>query len=541
MGDGTIVARFGTVSSPEGGDTLAFSATSTVGAPEAPALAPDAPGAALERFARPEQQKSATEESASWRMRRGWLVRRMLLAADLLALSAAFAAVEVVFRKSGLVADVGIGVETVIFLGLLPVWVLAAKLYGLYDRDEERATHSTADEVVSVFHLVTVGVWIFYATSWLVGLSNPRQAKLAAFWFLALVFVVAARSAARTLARRHSAYVQNALIVGAGEVGQLIGRKLLQHPEYRINLLGFIDADPRSKRRDLGDLPVLGAPEDIGEIVRREGVDRVIVAFSRDGHEQMLDLVRTIRKQDVHVDLVPRLFEAVGANVGIHTLEGLPLVGLPSSRISRSSRLLKRSFDVIGSATLLALVAPMMLLIALLIRRDSRGPIFFRQTRLGVDLREFTLLKFRTMYEGTDEAPHREYIKQIMKSDALPGSNNLYKLERHDSITRVGRWLRKTSLDELPQLVNVLRGEMSLVGPRPLIPYELEFFSPHQFERFLVPAGLTGLWQVEARAHTTFGEALDLDVAYARGWSLGLDLRLLLRTPLVMFRKRETG
>ncbi len=465
----------------------------------------------------------------------------MLLAADLLALSAAFAVVETFFRKSQLVGNVGIGFEVVIFLVLLPVWVLAAKLYGLYDRDEENATHSTADEVISVFHLVTVGVWVFYATSWLVGLWSPNQAKLATFWFLALVLVVGARSAARTLARRQSAYVQNALIVGAGEIGQLIGRKLLQHPEYRINLLGFIDAEPMEKRADLGDLPVLGSPEDIGEVVRREGVDRVIVAFSRGGHQQMLELVRAIRKHDVHVDLVPRLFEAVGANVGIHTLEGLPLVGLPSSRISRSSRLLKRGLDVVGAATLLALSAPMMLLVAVLIRRDSQGSVFFRQTRLGMDLREFTLLKFRTMHEGTDEAPHREYIKQIMSSDALPRSNNLYKLERDDSITRVGRWLRKRSLDELPQLINVLRGDMSLVGPRPLIPYELELFSPHHFERFLVPAGLTGLWQVEARAHSTFGEALDLDVAYARGWSLGLDLRLVLKTPVVMFRKRETG
>jgi lipopolysaccharide/colanic/teichoic acid biosynthesis glycosyltransferase len=255
----------------------------------------------------------------------------------------------------------------------------------------------------------------------------------------------------------------------------------------------------------------------------------------------MLELVRTIRKESVHIDLVPRLFEAVSANVGIHTLEGLPLVGLPASRISRSSRFLKRSIDAIGGAILLAILAPLLLVIAFLIRRDSRGPVFFRQTRLGLDLQEFTLLKFRTMHEGTDEAPHREYVKQIMSSNALPRSNNLYKLERSDSITRVGRWLRKTSLDELPQLLNVFRGEMSLVGPRPLIPYELELLSPHHYERFLVPAGLTGLWQVEGRAHTTFGEALDLDVAYARGWSLGLDLRLLLRTPLVMFRKRETG
>jgi exopolysaccharide biosynthesis polyprenyl glycosylphosphotransferase len=475
------------------------------------------------------------------RLHRGWLVRRMLLAADLLALSAAFVAVEVAFRHVRLVGDVGIGVEAIIFLCLLPLWVLAAKLYGLYDRDEERATHSTADEVLSVFHLVTVSVWLFYATSWLVGLSSPDQAKLATFWLLALLSVAAARSAARALARRTAAYVQNAVIIGAGDVGQLIGRKLLQHPEYRINLLGFVDAEPREKRRDLGDLPVLGTPDQIAEIVERNDVDRVIVAFSRDGHEEMLELLRTIRSGDVHIDLVPRLFEAVGAKVGIHTLEGLPLVGLPAGRISRSSRLLKRGIDVVGSFALLAVLSPLMLVIALLIRRDSPGPVFFRQTRLGMDLKEFTLLKFRTMRDGTDETPHREYIKQIMKSDALPESNNLYKLDRNDSITRVGRWLRKTSLDELPQLINILRGEMSLVGPRPLIPYELELFSPHHYERFLVPAGLTGLWQVEARAHSTFGEALDLDVAYVRGWSLGLDVRLMLRTPLLMFRKRETG
>jgi exopolysaccharide biosynthesis polyprenyl glycosylphosphotransferase len=520
------------VTSRDSGDTLAFRATSAAaGAPELAVR----PAAEVEPF------PVALEERSSRRLRRGWLVRRMLLAADLIGLSAAFAIVEVAFRHERLVGGVGVGVETVIFLGLLPVWVLAAKLYGLYDRDEESATHSTADEVLSVFHLVTVGVWLFYATSWLVGLSSPHQAKLATFWLLALVSVAVSRSAARTLARRTSAYVQNAVIIGAGEVGQLIGRKLLQHPEYHINLLGFVDAEPREQRRDLRDVPLLGAPDQIAEIVDRNDVDRVIVAFSRDGHEDMLELLRTIRKDNVHIDLVPRLFEAVGANVGIHTLEGLPLVGLPASRISRSSRLLKRGQDLIGSAVLLALLTPLLLVIALLIRRDSEGPVFFRQTRLGLDMNEFTLLKFRTMYEGTDETPHREYIKQIMSSDALPGSNNLYKLERNDSITRVGRWLRKTSLDELPQLINVFRGEMSLVGPRPLIPYELELFSPHHFERFLVPAGLTGLWQVEARAHTTFGEALDLDVAYARGWSLGLDLRLLLRTPLVIFRKRETG
>ena len=513
-------------------------------------LAMDAVGALPAAGARADGSvaSSATEtEGETWpgskarRMRRGWLVRRMLLAADVVGLTLAFLLVEVLFSGTLLLDNVGLAIEAVIFVLLLPAWAVAAKLYGLYDHDEERATHSTTDEIVSVFHLITVGVWLFVATSWMVGLANPSQAKLATFWALALIGVIGGRSLARGVARRRSAYVQNALIVGAGDVGQLIGRKLLQHPEYRINLVGFVDAAPKERRRDLGDVPVLGDPGEIGETIRRHGIDRVIVAFSQGGHEEMLEVVRSIRKHDVQIDLVPRLFEAVSANVNVHTVEGLPLLGLPASRISRSSRLMKRCVDVIGATVLLAVVSPILLVVAWLIRRDSPGPVFFRQTRLGIDLNEFTLLKFRTMREDTDDGPHRDYIRQIMHPDALPAANNLYKLEREDTVTPVGRWLRRTSLDELPQLLNVVRGDMSLVGPRPVIPYELEFFSPHHYERFLVPAGLTGLWQVEARAHSTFGEALDLDVAYARGWSFGLDLRLLLRTPRVMLRRRETG
>jgi exopolysaccharide biosynthesis polyprenyl glycosylphosphotransferase len=414
-------------------------------------------------------------------------------------------------------------------------------LYGLYDRDEERATHSTADEVVSVFHLITVGVWGFFATSWLVGLAHPHQKKLATFWLLAIVSVITARWVARTLARRHPAYVQNTLIVGAGDVGQLIGRKLAHHPEYGINLIGFVDSDPREIRRDLDEAEVVGDPDEIVEIVESRDVDRVIVAFSKDGHEQMLQVIRALHDHNVQIDLVPRLFEAVSPSAPVHSVEGLPLLAVSPARIPRSSRLLKRSMDLVGAVVALALTGPLMLAIALLIRRGSPGPIFFRQERLGIDMRRFTLLKFRTMRDGTDDAPHREYLKQIASADAAPGENNLYKLDRSDVITPVGRWLRRMSLDELPQMLNVLRGDMSLVGPRPAIPYELELYAPHHFERFLVPAGLTGLWQVEARAHSTFGEALDLDVMYARSWSLGLDLRLLLRTPTLIFRKGETG
>jgi exopolysaccharide biosynthesis polyprenyl glycosylphosphotransferase len=472
-------------------------------------------------------------------VRRGWLVRRALLAADVVGLLSAFFLVELAFRHR-YTGGIAFGGETAIFFASLPVWVLAAKLYGLYDRDEERATHSTADEVVSVFHLITVGVWFFFATSWLVGLNRPDQGKLAAFWLLAFVSVIGTRLLARALVRRHPAYVQNTLIVGAGDVGQLIGRKLLQHPEYRINLVGFADRHPKDLRRDIGTIDLVGGVDRVVDAVEEFGVDRVVVAFSEDRAEQLLELVRALRDHNVQIDVVPRLFDVVGPNSAVHAIEGLPLISVAQVRISRSSKLIKRCMDVAGSSVLLVLTAPLLVVIALLIRRDSPGPVLFRQTRLGIDMKPFTLLKFRTMHEGTGDAAHREYLKEIMSVDALPNENNLYKLERAEEVTRVGRWLRKTSLDELPQLLNVFRGDMSLVGPRPAIPYEVELYAPHHIDRFSVPAGLTGLWQVEARAHSTFAEALDLDVSYARGWSLGLDLRLLLRTPLLMFRRKET-
>ncbi len=473
--------------------------------------------------------------------RRGWLVRRLLLVADVLGLFVAFLGAELMFGLGRASHDhVSLALELAVFAATIPVWVLVAKLSGLYDHDDERAAHSTADEVVGVFHVVTAGLWFVWLLSWLTGLTSPSTPKMAVFWLLAIVLIAGGRSAARAVCRRSVAYLQNTLIVGAGEIGQLVARKVLQHPEYGLNILGFVDAQPKLRREDIGHLTLLGAPEDLPEIIRLLDVERVVVAFSNESHEKTLELIRLLRDLNVHVDIVPRLFEVVGPNADFHTLEGIPLVGLPPVRLSASSRALKRMLDVIGATIALVITAPLFLYAAIRIKRDSPGPVFFRQTRLGMNMREFTALKFRTMYVGTDASAHRDYIKSTMSSRAAVGGNGLYKLDRADAVTPFGRWLRKTSLDELPQLLNVLRGDMSLVGPRPCIPYETENFAPHQFERFLVPAGLTGLWQVTARARSTFGEALDMDVAYARGWSLGLDLRLLLKTPLAVLRQRQT-
>jgi lipopolysaccharide/colanic/teichoic acid biosynthesis glycosyltransferase len=193
---------------------------------------------------------------------------------------------------------------------------------------------------------------------------------------------------------------------------------------------------------------------------------------------------------------------------------------------------------VLGAAAGLLVLAPVFAYIAVRIKLDSRGPVLFRQTRLGAGMNEFTTLKFRTMSVDADQSVHRAYIRETIGAGATASHNGLYKLERDDAVTKFGRRLRKSSLDELPQLLNVLRGDMSLVGPRPCLKYEAEQFSAHHLERFTVPQGLTGLWQVTARANSTYGEALDMDLAYVRNWSLSLDMRLLLRTPLEVIRQR---
>jgi exopolysaccharide biosynthesis polyprenyl glycosylphosphotransferase len=465
----------------------------------------------------------------------------MLVLADLVGLTIAFLVVELLFGSRGAPDAVHLSDEIFLFTLALPAWLLGAKLFGLYDRDEERAAHSTPDDLVRVFLLATVGAFLITHSVSLTGAADPDLTKVTVFWAVAIVGVTAARIAARTFARRRAGYLQNTMIVGAGEIGQLIARKLIQHREYGIRLAGFVDANPMELRPTVDGVPVLGGLEQLDELVERHEVERVIFAFSADNHTQLLPHIRSLRDDGVQVDVVPRLFEVIGPKVDIHTVEGVPLVGLPPVRLPRSSRMIKRGLDVAFAAAALVLVAPLMFVVAWMIKRDSPGPVFFRQRRLGKDMHEFTLLKFRTMRVDTDDSAHRAFISATMSHTATPEPTGLYKLKRDDAVTRIGAWLRRTSLDELPQLINVLRGEMSLVGPRPCLAYELERFESHHFDRFLVPAGLTGLWQTSARAHSTFGEALDMDVLYAQSWSLGLDLLLLARTPLQVLRPSATA
>lgn len=461
------------------------------------------------------------------------LLPRTLLAADVVVLLLAYL-IAALFDSS-----LWSHWSLVVFGALLPLWAIAIRGSGLYERDDRHPGHSTLDELVPLARLLTAAIWCGLVLTWLASRHDVIEGAVI-LWAGSIVLVPAARMVVRVALRRGRDSSQRTVIVGAGDVGQLIARKLRQHPETGLRVVGFVDADPRPIRQDVADLPVLGEPDDLERILLQARADRVVVAFSQDRHDELAELIRVARRLGVHVDVVPRLFEAVGPVGDVNHIEGFPLVSIYRSSQGRVARWLKRAVDVAVAAVVLLFTLPLFAWIALRVKRDSPGPIFFRQVRLGAGQRPFTLLKFRTMAVGADDAPHREYIRQIMSPGASPTSNGLYKLDHRAEVTEFGAWLRRTSLDELPQLPNVLRGDMSLVGPRPCLAYETELFEPHHFDRFLVPAGMTGLWQVAARARATLAEALDLDAAYARSWSLGLDLRLLLRTPSAILRGGTT-
>jgi len=236
------------------------------------------------------------------------------VAADLVGLTLSFLLAEEIAGQRGL--PVRLSFESVLFLITIPVWVLMAKIYGLYERDEERTEHTTVDDFIGVFHLVTVGVWLLFAGAWLFRVAYPPLDKMTTFWVLAILLIPTARSVARIFCHRRESYLQNTVIVGAGDVGQLVARKFLQHSEYGIRLVGFVDSDPRKLRDDVLDIPVLGSLPELREIIERQGIERVVVAFSGDPSEDVLDAVRSLRDLDAQIDIVPRLGQPAGMEFG---------------------------------------------------------------------------------------------------------------------------------------------------------------------------------------------------------------------------------
>jgi exopolysaccharide biosynthesis polyprenyl glycosylphosphotransferase len=482
-----------------------------------------------------ERTRAILHERGEWTrpVRRSWLLRRALMTADVVGIVTAFVVAGIVTGAEGTTLDRQ--VEALLVALSLPLWIVLMKLHGLYDRDGTRADHSTVDEITKVFQVLTIGVWVFFVALHAVDITAVPLDRLVVFWLSALVAVPTFRAITRAACRRSVAYIQNAVIVGTGPVGRMVARKVLSHPEYGINIVGFVDNAPVHDERAIGSLPVLGSPENLHEIISGLDIERVIVAFTPDSHEHTLDVIRTVRDCDVQVDIVPRLFEVVGTNSSVHMLEGIPLVGLPRLKLSPSARLLKRTLDIAGATLGLIVLAPLMLATAIAIKVDSRGPVFFRQERRGEFGRTFRIFKFRTMCNDAEQRKADvAHLNMHSGEDA-----RMFKIPADPRVTRVGAFLRRTSIDELPQLLNVLRGEMSLVGPRPLILAEDRHVESWARKRLELKPGITGLWQVLGRSDIPFEDMTKLDYLYVTSWSLKEDLRLILLTLPSLIRPRR--
>jgi exopolysaccharide biosynthesis polyprenyl glycosylphosphotransferase len=467
-------------------------------------------------------------------MPRGWLMRRLLLAADVIGLTSAFLLALSVGPATAVADQVDVRWAVALFVASLPLWVFLARAHSLYDRDEERSDHSTVDDLFGVFQVVTIGTWSFLAITQLAGLPHPTVPRLVIFWLTAVMLVPLLRAAIRIVGRRHPAYVQNVIIVGSGDVAQLLDGKIRQHPEYRLKVVGFVDSGDGSSSNGTGQLELIGATDDLPGLVRTHSAHRVVVAFSSDTDEQTLEVIRELQDCSVQVDIVPRLFEVLGTNAQLHTIEGVPLVGLPTPRLSNSSRFLKRALDLVGATAGLIVLAPLFTITAICIKLDSRGPVFFRQVRMGAGEQAFRVFKFRTMVDDA-ETLKSEVAHLNMH---VNGDPRMFKVPNDPRVTRVGGFLRRSRIDELPQLLNVIRGEMSLVGPRPLILDEDQYVVRWARCRLKLKPGMTGLWQVLGASDIPFDEMTKLDYLYVTNWSLREDLRLILLTLPALARAR---
>jgi exopolysaccharide biosynthesis polyprenyl glycosylphosphotransferase len=395
------------------------------------------------------------------------------------------------------------------YLLLLPAIVLMSKFLGLYARDELVLRKSTLDELPALANLSTAFSLVVCVTRG-VTLSGPLGAySLVALWVTTILVVGGARDAARRVAALISP-VERCLLLGKSPAVIRLRSRVLDQP--RVSLVGSIGFDEALQHH--GTLERMA--------VERGAHRIVIVPDDTLQASDAFELVRVAKATGMRVSLLPGILEAVGSSVVCDDLGGLTLIGVPRFGLSRSSTTLKRAFDLLASGAILLAAAPLMLVIAVLIRLDTPGPVLFRQTRVGRDGQLFSMLKLRTMVDGAD----------AMKAN-LRGLNEavgLFKIAADPRITRVGRWLRCSNLDELPQLINVLRGEMSLVGPRPLVVDEDERIVGLDRGRLLLTPGMTGPWQTTGTKRVPLTEMVKLDYLYIANWSLWSDVKIMLRT-----------
>lgn len=411
------------------------------------------------------------------------------------------------------------------------ILLVVFKAEGLYDR--QRGS-SWLDDVYIIFTSTLVGmaimIFIFF-------LYRAHFFSRLIFLYVVLLlgtFLSLSRLIERQIAarlRRRGIGVDRVLIVGAGQVGRAIMRSILARPELGYRPVGFVDDDPKKQENDIGPFRALGNTAALATILENEAVDQVIISLPWMSHRKVLRIIADSERRGVRARFVPDLLQMSLSQVDTDVLDGVPLIGMKETTLKGWKIALKRFIDIAISSALLMLLSPLLFAVGILIKLDSPGPVFFRQTRLGRGAKPFTCYKFRSMREDAEAVkPHLTRLNEA--------AGPIFKIKEDPRITRVGKVIRRFSLDELPQLINIFRGDMSLVGPRPPLPSEVEVYEDWHHDRLKIPAGLTGLWQVMGRSDLSFDEMVMLDLHYAENWSLWLDFKIMLRTiPTVLFAR----
>jgi exopolysaccharide biosynthesis polyprenyl glycosylphosphotransferase len=456
--------------------------------------------------------------------------RRLTLAVVVTDLAALCAASFVGATASGLAHGVNSWSASALAIAYAPVFLPLFSLYGLYRRAGRRLVDSIFPDLAPLLHATLIGCLVLAAASSTLhrylGLTPLGIGGSALVGGAVLVTVPVSRRLIRVLLHPDRTR-SRAVVVGSGRVAAVVLQRLRAVPGMEI--VGYVD-DGVSPAVEIHDIAKLGRLEDLSSVVRREAIDHIVVAFTPVSGAELAGVLRSLA-DEVKISIVPRLFDLLTVRSRVDDLHGLPVVDVAPAVLGTADRFAKRAMDLVLSASGLVVTLPLTVAVALLVKLTSPGPVLFRQERSGREGTTFSMLKFRTMYVDA-EARHVE----------LTGSNEadgpLFKLHRDPRVTPIGAWLRRSSLDELPQLFNVLTGRMSLVGPRPLVISEARQIRGWAERRFAVRPGLTGLWQVSGRSDLPFDELCRLDYSYVASWSLAWDLRILWHTPSAVIRRR---
>jgi exopolysaccharide biosynthesis polyprenyl glycosylphosphotransferase len=416
-----------------------------------------------------------------------------------------------------------------LILAIVPLWLLLLPAFGAY---ESPRMMSRLDYLWATTRAVTVGLAVIFSALFLFRVQHLSRVVIVLFAVLDVVALVAVRLRIIQYFRRSIERIENVrrvLIVGTGERARGLAEALLRQSEWGIHIIGHLDPDAgRVGTRVLG-APVLGTVDDITAILRDQVVDEVLIAIPRDMLGAVEKVAKACEEEGIKHCLMADVFDTKVARIHVARFGSIPVLSFEPVFQDDRGLLVKRVIDLAATLLMLPLFLPLIGVIAVAIKLDSPGPVFFRQNRVGYLKRRFRMIKFRTMVDGADKIQSQfEHLNEA--------AGPIFKIKNDPRITRVGLFLRRTSLDELPQIFNVIAGDMSLVGPRPMSLRDVELFDQSiQRKRFSVKPGITCLWQVSGRSLLPFSRWLELDLEYIDNWSLALDLRILVKTiPVVL-------